>query len=137
MKLPGPLADPRFWRFLVVGVVNTGFGYGLFLLLAHSPLPLFWALLLANVGAIAFNFVTTGRFVFGNRDPRLALRFFAGYGAHFLINYAALRALLALEVPLIPASALLLPPMAVVAFVINRKFVFAAPKGGAGGDDGP
>ncbi len=119
--------DPRFWRFLLVGVLNTAFGYSLFLVLAHSPLPLFVAMLLANVGAIGFNFRTTGQWVFGSRDFRLLGRFFAGYGVHFLINYVALRALLAFDVPLVPASAGLLVPMAVLSFLINRHFVFDLP----------
>lgn len=126
-KLPALFhrVDPRFWRFLAVGGLNTAFGYSLFLLLAHSPLPLFWAMLLANVGAIAFNFRTTGGLVFGNRDPRLVFRFLAAFAVYFTINWLALKAVLAAGVGLIPASAGLLLPMAVISFLLNRHFVFA------------
>ena len=129
--------DPRFWRFLAVGVLNTAFGYSLFLVLAHTPLPLFLAMLLATVGAVLFNFKTIGTLVFRSRDPRLVGRFFAGYGVHFLINYAALRALLAAGLPLIPASAGLLAPMAVLSFLINRHFVFAPASAPAPAEDRP
>lgn len=120
----GALRSNRFFRFLVVGGVNTAFGYGAFLLLLQLPMPLWLVVLAANVLAVLFNFQTTGKLVFENRDRRLIYRFVAAYTVMYFINLGSLKALIALGLPVIPASALLLLPMAVVSFLINRTFVF-------------
>lgn len=117
--------DPRFWRFLVVGGVNTAFGYGLFVCLYHfSHLPLPVVVLLSNLGAVLFNFRSTGGLVFGNRDNRLFWRFVVNYAVLYGLNVGALDALLALKLGVYVASALLILPMAVLSFTLNKCFVF-------------
>lgn len=130
MSSPPPWADPRFLRFLAVGVLNTAFGYGLFLALVHLPIPLWLALLLSHTLGVLFNFKTTGGLVFANRDNRRLLHFGAVYGFLYVANLGALEALMALGLGVVPASALLILPMAALGFLLNRRFVFRPPADG-------
>lgn len=111
-------------RFVLVGLLNTAFGYSLFLVILQAPLPLFVVVALSNVGAILFNFWTMGTLVFDNADPRLIFRFVTGWGFYIGLAYVGLRAMIALGVPVEFAPAVLLLPMAVVSFLINRFFIF-------------
>lgn len=120
------MIDRRFFRFLAVGVLNALFGYGAYALLIFAGLHYGVATLLATVAGVLFNFRTTGRLVFGSRDSSLLWRFVGVYAALYGVNVLALRALKALGVDLYLAGALLIPPMAVLAFLLNRAVVFDA-----------
>ncbi|KAA0073032.1 GtrA family protein [Tardiphaga sp. P9-11] len=120
----GSPASRRFGRFLLVGALNSAVGYGLFAGLVVLGLPPEAALLVATVLGVIFNFATTGRFVFGNRDRNRILRFIAVYGVVYLLNAAALRGLSLLMVPPLLGQLLLLPVAAVMTFVALRSFVF-------------
>jgi len=87
--------------------------------------------LLATVAGVLFNFRSTGRLVFGNRDNSRLWRFMAVYLVCYLLNVGCLRLLSAVGVGPYLAQGLLFPPMTVVAFALNRAFVF-----GAGGGTG-
>lgn len=116
--------DSRFVRFLLVGGLNTAFGYGFFALLIALKLPVPLAVLISNIGAVLFNFRSTGRLVFGSRDNRLLWRFVANYGVMYALNLAALEGLMHLGLGVYAASALLILPLAIVSFTLNKTFVF-------------
>lgn len=81
--MSGPLVPPdvrQFVRFLLVGALNTAFGYGIYGVLLWLGLGLPLSLLGATILGILFNFVSTGRLVF--RD--FAWRRLPGY----LVTYA-------------------------------------------------
>jgi putative flippase GtrA len=115
----------RFFRFLIVGAVNTLFGYGaylFFLLLAgHSAI----ALTLSTIVGVIFNFFSTGRLVFNSQDRRLLLRFAGVYFVLYLVNLVALRALEAQGLGPALAQALLILPCALLAYLLQREFVFS------------
>lgn len=120
----GSPASRRFGRFLIVGAVNSAVGYGLFagfILLALMPEV---ALLLATILGVIFNFLTTGRFVFADRDRSRLLHFIAVYAAVYVFNALALRGLALLAVPPLIAQLVLLPTAAVMTFFALRSFVF-------------
>jgi putative flippase GtrA len=54
----------QFVRFVLVGVLNTAFGYGIYGLFLWVGVGLPLSLLGATVLGVLFNFVTTGRLVF-------------------------------------------------------------------------
>lgn len=116
--------DRRFLLFLVVGGLNTLFGYATFSLLVWLRLPYPLALLLAQIIGVLFNFRTTGRIVFANRDNRLLVKFFGVYALLYLINLGLLKLLLTMSLSVYVASALLILPMALLSFALNKKFVF-------------
>jgi putative flippase GtrA len=114
----------RFARFLAVGLLNTAFGYALYaggLFLGLRPEV---ALLVATVLGVCFNFLTTGRLVFADRDQNRIVRFVLAYAVSYLFNVAMLRGLLAVGASPLVAQALVLPLMVVLTFVLMRAFVF-------------
>jgi putative flippase GtrA len=115
----------RFARFLVVGVVNTLFGYGAFFLLLGAGFAPTLALALATIAGVLFNFVTTGRVVFENAEASRLWRFAGVYAAVFVVNAALLEAAQRLGVgPRLAQAALLLPCVA-LSYLMNRLLVFS------------
>lgn len=119
------IPDRRFLSFLMVGALNTAFGYGCFSLLVFMGLHRSLALSLATVLGIIFNFRTTGRLVFRSDDNSRIIRFVAVYGVVYLINLAGLEVLVRIGISVYSAGALLLLPCAAIAFLLQRSFVFS------------
>ena len=78
--------ENKFIRFLFVGVINTAFGYGMFLLFIWFGLHYSIALFCANFLGILFNYKTTGYIVFETKSNKLLLHFFLVYGIVYLFN---------------------------------------------------
>jgi putative flippase GtrA len=64
-KLVNLIKKHNFARFLLVGVLNTIFGYFLYGTLILIGLDYKLAVLLATILGVLFNFQTTGRLVLG------------------------------------------------------------------------
>lgn len=118
------LPSRQFLLFCAVGVVNTAFGYSVFAALLFLGLGRPLALFLATCAGVPFNYFSTGRIVFGNRGTGKLLRFIASYGIVYACNLAVLEALVALGVNPYVAGALSILSSTVVAFGLNRLFVF-------------
>lgn len=87
----------RLLRFVLVGGVNAAFGYGVYGAALYLGWPLALALALANVTGVAFNFVTNGRLVFDDRDPRKFPRFVLAYVLAWLVGTVLVAGLSRLE----------------------------------------
>ena len=108
----------RFVKFLAVGVLNTAFGLGLywlFLWLGLWPQP---ALALAFAFGVMWNYLTHARLVFGTVGLGRLAPYVAAYLALYGLNALSLRALLASGVGAYAAQAILVLPMAAIAFVL-------------------
>ena len=114
----------QFAKFLVVGALNTAFGYGVFALLIVAGLPPMPSLVITYVVGGIFNFVTTGRLVFGHGHPSALLRFLAVYVIVFLANAGLYEVLSASGMGPLLAQAICVPIMAVLAFVLFKFHVF-------------
>jgi putative flippase GtrA len=64
-KLVNLIKKHKFARFLLVGALNTLFGYFLYGSLILIGINYKLAALLATIQGVLFNFQTTGRLVFG------------------------------------------------------------------------
>lgn len=113
-----------FSKYVVVGGVNTVFGYGIFALLIYFGLVYPVALFIATVLGIAFNFKSTGIFVFQSHDNRLIFRFVAVYFLIYFINLIGLKILSGEGLGMYYAAGIMLPIMALVGFIANKKLVF-------------
>jgi putative flippase GtrA len=82
----------RYLRFLLVGLLNTGFGYSLYAVLLVLGLSLEWSLLLATVIGVIFNFFTNARLVFGDGRASRFPRFVVAYLVVWLIMAPVVRA---------------------------------------------
>ena len=114
----------RFVRFLVVGGLNTLFGFVVYSILALSDLSTLMVLIVSNLIGIAFNFVTTGGLVF--RDMRLTKipLFLICYGVIFIIYLELIQWLSPIFGGRIVAMAIIVLPMAVLTYFIQSWFVF-------------
>jgi putative flippase GtrA len=79
------------------------------------------------LAGIAFNFQSTGRLVFGGALWTRIPRFVAVYALVCGLNIAGVSALLQADVNIYLANAVLILPLAVIGFMLQRRFVFAAP----------
>jgi putative flippase GtrA len=118
----------RIVRFIAVGTVNTAFGYGLFACLFLATGAHLFAVVMATVGGILFNYQTTGRLVFGNRGMRALLPFVTGYAITMLLNLAILELLVRCGANPLLAQAICLPVVVVSAYAINANVVFRQPE---------
>jgi putative flippase GtrA len=120
-----PPVNVQFLRFLAVGALNALFGYACFATLVFVGLDYAIAVLVATVAGVLFNFETTGRVVFGNRDKRLVLRFAGVYSLTYIVNVLSLRALIGwggLNAYL--AGGICVLPLAAMSYMLLRRFVF-------------
>lgn len=114
----------RFIRFLLVGGLNTVFGYGVWAFLIFIGLHYMTATAIGTIIGILFNFKTTGCLVFRNHNNRLLWRFLSVYGIVYLLNIALLRGFELLNINLYIAGLIILLPLAGVSFFLMRCFVF-------------
>ncbi|HEY5590798.1 MAG TPA: GtrA family protein [Paludibacter sp.] len=123
-KIINRFQQNKLLRFFFVSGLNTFFGYGLFAILVFIGLVYPIALLVATIAGILFNFKTIGIIVFKNHDNLLIFRFFGVYGITYLFNLGGLALLKYFEINIYMAGALLLIPVGLLAFLLNKLFVF-------------
>lgn len=122
------LALRELGRFLVVGVLNTAFGYAIFWFGLHvlglsAPV----ANTLSYAISLCLSFLLTRRFVFrATAAPAhaAAWRFVAAFAIAFAINQAVLRLLLALDWRAEIAQLGAMVSYTVVFFILNKFLVF-------------
>ncbi len=117
------IANP-FARFIVAGVMNTAFGYCVFVLMLRLVEGPILALTFATILGVAFNFVSIGRMVFDQSNPRLLWRFALVYVIVYSYNAAGLTTLGRLGVPPAVGGLILLPGAVAISWTLNRRFVF-------------
>lgn len=114
----------EFWKFIFVGGFNTAVNYGFYAILIFTGLWHVAAATLSFVFGVVFNYYTHGRFVFGNRSSHSFRRYVISWLCLYCANVVTLDLLVRSEVNSYLAGALLVPPMAVLAFVVMRFIVF-------------
>jgi putative flippase GtrA len=114
----------KFLRFLVVGAVNTLFGFVVFALLAMTTLPTGLILALSNLAGVAFNFMTTGGLVFKDLNAKRIPKFVICYIGVFAIYWLLLYLLTPIFSNRTYAMAVIVLPMALLTFYVQSKFVF-------------
>lgn len=121
----------RFLRFVATGVLNTAFGYGLYALLVLTGLHPQIALALQFAISIVWNYVVHARFVFGQDGFGKLPRYAGVYVLVYLVNAAALAALLSLDTGPLLAQLLILPFVVILTFLLLSR-VFSKPRAGSG-----
>jgi len=114
-------------RFLIVGGLNTVFGYSLFAALTYFGMPYPAAIGLATIGGVLFNFQSVGRLVFDGAPRSRFWRFVGVYTVIYLLNLGGVRFALGLGANVYVANAITLIPLSLIAFLLNRRFVFNLP----------
>ena len=81
------IKNSKLIKFLLVGMINSLFGYTVFSLLIFLKLLDYnIALLIATICGVLFNFKTTGTIVFKNGNNTLIIRFITVYLFIYVIN---------------------------------------------------
>jgi len=122
------MPDRRILAFCVVGVLNTVFGYSVFALLVFVGLHRALALLLATCVGVVFNFYSTGKIVFDNRDSSRLPRFVGAYGIVYLFNLALMELFIGAGAGLYVAGGLAMLLATLAAYLLQSRFVFAKGK---------
>ena len=118
------LLGHQFVWFLITGVLNTAFGYAVYVVGLLAGLSPAIALATATVIGACFNYVSTGRLVFNHSSLRRLPQFLVAYGTIYLVNILALHWLLSMGVGAAVAQGVLTPFVAALSFVILKLVVF-------------
>ena len=125
MKLFSYTIDRTFIRFVLIGLLNTAFGVGLYCFFVYLGMSYRSAVLLSTVLGVLFNFKTIGTFVFKNTSNRLIFRFILAYVIIYFINVGLIRLLLELtDINEYIAGIIATPIVAIASFVLQKHFVF-------------
>ncbi len=114
----------KFIRFILVGALNTAFGYSLFALFIYCGIHYSLAVLLSTVIGVLFNFKTIALLVFKNKNNSLIFRFISVYVFTYFLNVALLWVLKQFHFNMYLAGLLLLLPIAFITFLLHNSLVF-------------
>ena len=118
------LIKQQFVKFLLVGFINSLFGYGCFALFLYMGLDYALALLLATICGVLFNFKSTSVLVFSSHNNRLIFRFVGSYAIIYFVNVVGIKLFSYAGITPYISGAILILPMAVIAYIFNKRFVF-------------
>jgi len=116
-----------FQKYIIIGGVNTLFGYGVFALCLFLGFHYSLSVLIATVLGVLFNFQTYGRVVFESHSSRLIGRFVSVYILIYFINVSLIALLDFFRVDLYIAGVMVLFPTAYLGYLLNKRLVWKAP----------
>jgi len=117
--------DNNFVRFILVGILNTIMGYGLFVLFIYLGLHYSLAVLLSTILGVLFNYKSIGKLVFNTHNNDRIYHFIGVYIFLYLLNVASLWGLSSIGLEnMYVAGAILLAPLAIISYALNKSFVF-------------
>jgi len=114
----------RVARYVIVGLLNTVFGYGLYCVLLVAGASLWLAVTGCTILGVLFNFYTYGGLVFGGASHKVLPRFMMFYVVLGGLNFLALRAATASGLNSFLAQAVVLPFIAAAGYFGMGSFVF-------------
>jgi putative flippase GtrA len=117
----------QFFRFLVVGALNTIFGYSIFAILIFIENTPTLALIMTYSMGVFFNFFTTRRFVFNSSKRSSILRFIVAYILIYFFNLGLYKLIELVGAPPLVTQALCLPVIAIFSFMLFKFQVFRNP----------
>ena len=120
--------DWKFIKFLFVGGINTAFSYSVYALCIFLKFHFTVASLISTVLGVLFNFKTTGTIVFKNSDNKLIFKFISVYVVTYFANICGLKIFDIFHFNMYYAGLIMVFPIAVLSFVLMKKFVFVNKK---------
>ena len=117
--------ERKFVKYLFVGAMNTVVSYLIYAFFATITDKATLALTLSYILGILFNFQTTGKIVFKNKDNTLIVKFFLCYFITYFINRYSLEYLVGtMNVNKYLSQAILVFPIALISFFLLKHLVF-------------
>ena len=121
--------ERKFVKYLFVGFMNTVFSYVIYAICVTILSRPTLSRAVSYVIGILFNFQTTGRIVFKNKNNTLIFKFFLSYLTTFFINRYFLDMLVStFHVDKYLSQAILVFPIAMISFMLLKHFVFVESK---------
>ena len=114
----------QLFRYVFVAGINVMAGYGVFVLLIFLKLHYIIAVTIATIFGILFGFKAFSRLVFNNKNNFLILKYLLVWAVVYLLNIAGLTTLNYLKINNYIAGLIMLLPLAIAGFLLNKKFVF-------------
>lgn len=114
----------NFFIFLVVGGINTAFNYGIYAFFIYVGLGHVIAATCSFVVGMAFNFRTHGKYVFKDKKKNSFYLYAVSWFVIYCVNVTLLDLMIKNGVDSYLAGILMIPPMAVLAYLILRFIVF-------------
>lgn len=124
-KLIQKYITAEFIRFVLVAMLNTLFGYGVYTLLVYCGMHFSLATLISTILGVLFNFKTYGILVFKNSSNKLIFRFVLVYCVVYLCNIGGIALLKTLGMSSYLAGAVMLVPVGLLGFILNKIFVYS------------
>ena len=124
MNLKSILQHSRILRFLLVGGINTLFGFAVFTLLIVSGVVVWISVFVSMLAGTAFNFLTTGGYVFRDLSLNRFPLFLFFYLTVFAINLFLIDYLSIFFTNKILLQALISPLLAMISYFLMSCFVF-------------
>jgi putative flippase GtrA len=119
-------SNSRFLRFLIAGAINALFGLAMYSAAILGGLSVAAALAVGNIAGVAFNFFSTGGYVFRSILFARFPRFVTVYALVYMVNLKLIEWLLVWIPGKILAQVLLTLPMALFSYTLMKMFVFGA-----------
>jgi len=118
--------DSQFIKFILVGILNTIFGYLIYSLFIYIGVHYSFASFISTIVGVAFNYKSIGVLVFKNKNNKInrKLKFISVYLITYFINIIFL-GVLSKYFNLYISAAVLIVPVALLSFYLNKKFVFS------------
>ena len=118
------ILSKKFILFILVGILNTLFGYLIFALLFWLDVHYSLAALASTIVGVIFNFNTYGLIVFKNNSYSNFIKFILVYAINYFVGVGVLYYFNSIEYNLYIVQAVLLIPLALVRYFLMKFFVF-------------
>ncbi len=124
IKLIKSICASQPLRFLLVGGLNTLFGYAVFSIFISYHLPYQIAMFLATCLGILFNFKSVGYLVFNNKKNHLIFKFMLVYFLLYLVNVSLISFLSFISPNLYLNGMIAILITAVLNYFLSKRFIF-------------
>ncbi|CAM3609943.1 GtrA family protein [Arcobacter aquimarinus] len=111
-------------NFILVGIINTIFGYSIYALFIFFGFSYIVAVLFATILGILFNFKTISRYVFKSNAKNLIFKFIVVYFVLFITNILLIKFFKLFNIDEYFAGFLAIIPVAILSFLLNKFFVY-------------
>ena len=114
----------KFCKYLIVGGVNTAFGYSVFAIFIFFGFHYSLAVLIATILGVLFNFQSYGRLVFKNHSWYFLGRFIAVYILIYFVNLILLLIFDLFVSNLYISGLMVIPFIAYLGYFLNKRYVW-------------
>jgi len=111
-------------QYIIVGGVNTVFGYGFFVFFLFVNFHYSLAVLFATILGVLFNFQTYDKLVFRRYPKGRLLHFSLVYAVVYSINVLLLSLVDSVIDDLYISGAIVILPIALLGYVLNKRFIW-------------